>query len=221
MLWALVAAAVVLSVERACYVWIARAPRRFSAWCTRPTVARLGEPVVVVRKLFYGFKVVQLSVFAWWWWVFGRSGFAVSEGLALWVGGLLVLIGQTLNWSVFYRLGTVGVFYGDRLGHDVPRCRDFPFSLFTHPQYVGTVLSIWGFFAATRFPHDDWALLPALETGYYVIGTYLEERRSPCTVTPTAHTSGTNGKPPQLDVEREKGCSSGESLQRPLKITAL
>ena len=213
MLWALVAAAVVLSVERACYVWIARAPRRFSAWCTRPTVARLGEPVVVVRKLFYGFKVVQLSVFAWWWWVFGSSGFAVSHALpALGVGSLLVLVGQTLNWSVFYRLGTVGVFYGDRLGHDVPRCRDFPFSLFTHPQYVGTVLSIWGFFVATRFPHDDWALLPALETGYYVIGTYLEERRSPRTVTPTAHTSGTNGNSPQLDVEPEGG---------PLKITAL
>jgi len=210
MLSALLAAAIVLSVERACYVWIARAPRRFRAWCARPTVARLGEPVMVVRRLFYGFKVVQLSVFAGWWWVFGRSGFAMSDRPALLIGGLLVLVGQALNWSVFYRLGTVGVFYGDRLGHDVPRCRDFPFSLFTHPQYVGTVLSIWGFFVATRFPHEDWALLPVLETAYYVIGTYVEEHRpahneptrqpSSRAVTKMLPTSSTPGKLPPLDV---------------------
>ena len=38
-------------------------------------------------------------------------------------------------------------------------------------SYIGTVLSIWGFFAAVRFPHADWVVLPALETVYYVVGT--------------------------------------------------
>jgi methylene-fatty-acyl-phospholipid synthase len=51
----------------------------------------------------------------------------------------------------------------------------FPFSLFKHPQYVGTVLSIWGFFLVARYPQDDWWLLPALETIYYGIGAVLED----------------------------------------------
>ena len=172
--------AAALSVERACYVWIARAPGRFRAWCAHPGVAPLGDPVAVVRTLFCGFKVVQLSIFAGWCGLFAHGGLALDEidAWALVVGGALVLIGQTLNWSVFYRLGAIGVFYGDRLGYDILWCRAFPFSWLRHPQYVGTVLSIWGLFAALRFPRDDWALLPVLETAYYVVGTYLEERRT-------------------------------------------
>jgi methylene-fatty-acyl-phospholipid synthase len=178
---ALVLAAAALSVERACYVWIARAPRRFRQWCRHPRVARLGEPVVIVRRLFYGFKVVQLSVFlAWCWWAAADAWAPADlDGVALAIGGLLILAGQTLNVLVFYRLGAVGVFYGDRLGHQVQWCREFPFSMLSHPQYVGTVLSIWGFFLALRFPHDDWILLPALETVYYVVGARLEDRATP------------------------------------------
>jgi methylene-fatty-acyl-phospholipid synthase len=132
-----------------------------------------------VQQLFYGFKVVQLSVFLGWCYVHADASLAASphDVVALGVGGALILIGQTLNLCVFYRLGVVGVFYGDRLGYEVPRCRDFPFSVLAHPQYVGTVLSIWGFFLALRFPHDDWIVLPALETLYYAVGAALEDRR--------------------------------------------
>ena len=45
------------------------------------------------------------------------------------------------------------------------------------PQYVGTVLSIWGFFLVMRFPHDDWLVLPVLETIYYTLGARLERER--------------------------------------------
>jgi hypothetical protein len=38
------------------------------------------------------------------------------------------------------------------------------------------VLTIWGFFLGVRFPHDDWFVLPLLETLYYVIGASLENR---------------------------------------------
>lgn len=117
-LWTFVGAAAALSLERACYVWIARAPGRFRRWCARPAVAGLGEPVAIVRKLFYGFKVVQLSVLGGWCYLQG-SGSLGSDGrnvLAVGVGGALVLAGQAL------------------------------------------------FFVAMRFPHDDWILLPTLET---------------------------------------------------------
>jgi methylene-fatty-acyl-phospholipid synthase len=57
----------------------------------------------------------------------------------------------------------------------LPWCRAFPFSVLQHPQYVGTVLSIWGFFLVMRFPHDDWYLLPIVETVYYALGAYFEQ----------------------------------------------
>jgi hypothetical protein len=48
---ALLLAGALLAVERACYVWIARAPRSFRAWTARPSVAWLGDPVAIVEKL--------------------------------------------------------------------------------------------------------------------------------------------------------------------------
>ena len=135
-----------------------------------------GEPTIVVQRLFYLFKALQVSVFVGWCYYFGRgSFFAVRQGLGPVALGLTILvIGQSLNWAVFYRLGTLGVFYGNRFGHQIPRYRGFPFSLFNHPQYVGTVASIWGFFILTRFPSPDWYLLPAVETFYYGVGAWLE-----------------------------------------------
>jgi phosphatidyl-N-methylethanolamine N-methyltransferase len=172
----LAGAALLLSLERLCYVFIARRPERFQRLCRRPPLARLGEPVAVVRRLLYAFKVVQFAVFAAWCLVHGDSGVwpAEPDPLVLGLATTAVVAGQILNWSVFYRLGMIGVFYGDRLGHRVPWCEGFPFSMFLHPQYVGAVLTIWGFFLGMRFPHDDWLVLPVLETIYYAVGAHLE-----------------------------------------------
>jgi len=111
-LWALLGVAALLSLERLCYVWIWRAPKAFRAVCDRPAVAYIGAPVDAVQKLFYGFKVIQGAVFVGWCCVYGHgslwplSGGAWSLGL----GGTLLVVGQILNVSVFYRLGSVGVF---------------------------------------------------------------------------------------------------------------
>lgn len=176
-LWAVLGVAVLLSLERLCYVWIWRAPEAFRAWCTYPAVACLGKPVDVVQKLFYGFKVIQGVVFIGWCYVYGQGSLWPLSGSAwsLGLGGAFVIVGQILNVSVLYRLGKVGVFYGNKLGYEVPWCRAFPFSLLKHPQYVGTALAIWGFFLIMRFPHDDWYLLPTIETVYYVLGAYFEQ----------------------------------------------
>jgi methylene-fatty-acyl-phospholipid synthase len=93
-----------------------------------------------------------------------------------------VLVGQTLGTLAFYRLGRVGIFYGDRLGHAVAWCSAFPFSALSHPVYVGAVMTIWGVFLIARFPHPDWYLLPVLETVYYIVGTHLESAPRPRTV---------------------------------------
>jgi phosphatidyl-N-methylethanolamine N-methyltransferase len=174
--WVFLAAAVLLSLERICYLWIWRAPAAFQAWCRRAAPAWLGEPVDVLRFLFCVFKILQCAVFVGWCYFFGNGLLVpLSGGLgSLAVGAALIVIGQTLNLSVFYRLGKVGVFYGDKFGYEVCWCRKFPFSLLKHPQYVGALLSIWGFFLAMRFPHEDWYILPALETVYYSLGAYFE-----------------------------------------------
>jgi len=168
--------AFLLSVERICYLWIWRKAAAFRYWSARPIWARFGTPVDVLAVLFCGFKVLQLAVFLGWCYVHGDGTLWPLNATITWLtaGALLIAIGQSLNVGVFYRLGKVGVFYGNKFGYRVPWQEGFPFSFFKHPQYVGAVLSIWGFFLLMRFPHEDWYLIPALESVYYGVGAYLE-----------------------------------------------
>jgi phosphatidyl-N-methylethanolamine N-methyltransferase len=174
-------AAALLSVERACYVAITRAPDGFRALCARPMLARRGGPIAIVAMLFCVFKALQLGVFVAWCWVHGDGDLVPAHGnpLVFGLAAALVLVGQTFNVAVFCRLGRIGVFFGDRLGYVVRRCQEFPFSVLSHPQYVGSLLTIWGFFLAARFPHDDWYALPVLETAYYATGAWLESQPLP------------------------------------------
>jgi methylene-fatty-acyl-phospholipid synthase len=166
--------AVLLSVERVFYIWVARAPEQ-----ARSLLPNL-DPVRVIECLFYGFKVLQLAVFVWWSSAFGQEFQASQHSpAALALGIAAIVVGQTLSTSVFLRLGRVGVFYGAEFGRDVSKTREFPFSLCAHPQYVGAVLSIWGLFLIVRFPSEDWWVLPALETAYYAIGARLERGAQP------------------------------------------
>jgi len=171
---ALLLAAVALSVERVCYVWIARAPESFLRWCARLPRAARCSPIAVVCVLFVVFKLVQGAVLLGWDLARGDGLPTVTASPAAVVGVALVLVGQTLSTLVFYRLGWIGIFFGDRLGYAVSWCRAFPFSVLAHPQYVGAVMTIWGLFLITRFPHEDWVLVPALETALYMVGAHLE-----------------------------------------------
>jgi phosphatidyl-N-methylethanolamine N-methyltransferase len=174
--WAFVCAALILSVERLCYAWVWRNSARFRCLCAAYPVLGTRNPVAVLPLLFYAFEVIQIGVFLAWCYVHGdglvptafRWSIPAAVGLTTIVGG------QLLGASVFYRLGIVGVFYGNRFGYPVPWCRAFPFTMFEHPQYVGVLLSIWGFFLFARFPNADWCALPTLETVYYLVGARLE-----------------------------------------------
>lgn len=170
---ALLVAGALLGLERVCYVWIARAPQSFRACVAR---AHLGNPVKVVETLFYAFKALQLSVFVGWCYLHTGSLSPTAPAAVIAAAAVVLVAAQALVMSAFYRLGRVAVFFGDRFGHEVPWCREFPFSALPHPQYFGAVLSIWAFFAAMRFPHPDWYLLPAVETVYYAGAAMLEER---------------------------------------------
>lgn len=174
---AFLVAAVLLSVERLCYIWVWRRPDVFRARVAVLATVVAVDPVATVRSLFYAFKVLQIAVFLGWCYAFGHGQIWQAErpGGVVPLGMGLIAVGQVLNMSVFYRLGAVGVFYGSRFGHAVPWVSSFPFSWLKHPQYVGTVLSIWGLFLAIRFPSPDWCVVPLLETAYYSVGATLEQ----------------------------------------------
>ena len=170
-----VAAAILLAIERVAYVWVWRHPESFAAVCKR--VGAPADPVIALKQLFNCFKTLQILVFLVWCYLHPNPQlWSFTERLAAIVPGVVLFVaGQILNFSVFYRLGTVGVFYGNRFGREVPWCSEFPFSLMDHPQYVGSLMSIWGFFLAAQFPNSYWWAIPALETVYYAVGAYFEQ----------------------------------------------
>ena len=173
---AFLAAALLLSLERICYVRIWRSPESFRTLCGNKLEGVLGGPVDALRRFFYGFKAIQACVFLGWCYYFsgGRLSPASGNPVVIAIGLTLIAIGQIFNFGVFYQLGNAGVFYGNRFGYDIAWINDFPFSVLSHPQYVGAVLSIWGFFFAMRFPMSDWYLIPCLESLYYFLGAYFE-----------------------------------------------
>jgi methylene-fatty-acyl-phospholipid synthase len=156
----------------------------------------LRDPVAALRALFCASKLIQAAVFGAWIAAASATGRTMfvptSDPLALVVGAVLIAAGQSLNLAVFHRPGAVGVFYGSRFGRSVPWVHGFPFSVLTHPQYVGTVATIWGLFLVTRFPHPDWIALPLLETIYYAIGARLE--RTPTGRMPSKLHAGGRGE---------------------------
>lgn len=171
---AILAAAILLSVERISYVWISRRPAAFARVCAA-LPGRWRDPVEAVRAQFLGFKVIQIAVFAGWMWHFSDGRLVLTDSpTARVLAVVLVVVGQVLNAAVFYRLGRTGAFYGAEFGRPVARTSAFPFSLTSHPQYLGTVLTIWGVFLLGRFPHPDWYVLPAIETVYYGLGARYE-----------------------------------------------
>ncbi len=173
-----VVAAVLLSLERLCYIWICQRPDLFRAAAGTVVRAAAADPLPFVSGLFWAFKAIQVGVFAaWCWWFGGPAWLGDQPAGVLALGAVVIAVGQVLNAGVFYRLGATGVFYGSSFGYAVPWRHEFPFSFFRHPQYVGVVMSIWGLFFMLRFPHGDWYVLPVLETIYYGIGARLEHER--------------------------------------------
>jgi hypothetical protein len=170
--------AALLSLERLTYAAVWRAPNAFRRWSERHAPHR--SPIDMLAMLFVAFKVLQTAVFLGWCLVYNGDLLPYSGDVRVLIaGGVLIGAGQTLNVSVFRVLGRTGVFYGNRLGQPVPWRRTFPFTWFEHPQYLGTVLTIWGFFVLMRFPAPDWLFIPVLETVYYAIGAYFERDSVP------------------------------------------
>jgi methylene-fatty-acyl-phospholipid synthase len=91
-------------------------------------------------------------------------------GLPQWLAFLvLVAYGQSLNAGIFQAIGHEGVYYGTKLGHKIPWVHGWPFDSVSHPQYVGSVLTIWGL---TVLVWNQAPLLPVLATALFWTAVY-------------------------------------------------
>ena len=172
---AVVAVGALLGIERLSYIGISRHPRAFARLCATVSSRRL-DPTTGVALVFAMSKGIQATVCLWWCWTAGAGEWWPPTGPvpAMVAGGILMATGQILNAAVFQRLGMAGVFYGNRFGRPLPRVTVFPFSWFSHPQYVGALMTVWGFFLVMRFPGPDWFVVPVIETAWYVLGAHVE-----------------------------------------------
>ncbi|KAI8110979.1 hypothetical protein M9434_004553 [Picochlorum sp. BPE23] len=102
--------------------------------------------VRVFESMAWLLKVIQFSSVIAWMYIRMPSGvdvFAIPPLHAV-IGVGLVAFGQVLNAGIYQAIGHAGVYYGFKLGHTVPWVDGFPFNVVQHPQYVGSVASVWG-----------------------------------------------------------------------------
>ena len=80
----------------------------------------------------------------------------------------LLIFGQILNLSVYYKLGVVGVYYGNKLGFKTNWIFSFPFNYFSNPQYLGCIFTLCGLFGLIDLPYLLYS------TSLYHITSYVE-----------------------------------------------
>eukprot|EP00808_Paulinella_micropora_P001253 g50305.t1 len=131
----------------------------------------------VFARVAGALKVLQLaSVFLYVW----DAGVAVDPlqaGAVRWFLGLACfVVGQLFNLATYKALGRAGVYYGTRLGHNIPWVKGFPFSVLSHPQYKGSALSIWGVavILAPAAGLPEFYLVAIFGTMLYGISAYIE-----------------------------------------------
>jgi methylene-fatty-acyl-phospholipid synthase len=102
----------------------------------------------------------------------------MSITLLQWLAFLLLVgYGQALNVGIFKAIGHEGVYYGFKLGHTIPWFNGWPFDSVSHPQYVGSVLTVWGVLALlwSQVAPAQLVLLGVYWTALYVVTGFQEE----------------------------------------------
>lgn len=89
---------------------------------------------------------------------------------------VLCCVGQSLNVGIYTAIGKDGVYYGFKLGKKIPWVNGFPFNVVSHPQYVGSAMTVWGVLALLHNQLPESAKhITAFWTGLYVV-TGLQEQ---------------------------------------------
>ena len=153
--WALEtgACAAALALPHAVYALVWTRPTAFA----RASGAARHGPVAIAKQfatLAVGMKVIQLLFYLRWYLItiegdesgdVGRllvSTFSRAGAARLAAAAVLLCSGGSLNHAVYTTLGAVGVYYGNRFGAVIPWVEGYPFNVFPHPQYLGSILCV-------------------------------------------------------------------------------
>ena len=111
-------------------------------------------PIDVVLCFFYIHKATQVGTFVTFYCFVAGWHSPFEDGVHDWLSSISrfqwvslfngILIGQGTNIAVYRAIGKTGVYYGHRLGHEVPWVTGFPFNVFPHAQYLGVCVFIVG-----------------------------------------------------------------------------
>nr|BBC28424.1 phospholipid-N-methyltransferase [Chlamydomonas applanata] len=124
-------------------------------------------------------KLVQFQAVALWFWISQPNGLCLDLSaitLTQWLGFLLLgAVGQALNAGIYHAIGTAGVYYGFKLGKKIPWHSGFPFNVVSHPQYVGSALTVWAFaiVLAGQVKAASLAANPVVWVATYWTGLYI------------------------------------------------
>ena len=144
------------------------------------------KPLDVVLTIFYINKVIQLGTFIGFYFYILDFDSPFNRGFDwakvtylqwIWLVHAIVL-GQGLNASIYRAIGKAGVYYGYRLGEDVPWVTGFPFSVVPHPQYFGVCVNVIGvnvFVAMQAHVAAGWFNLTLVQVLFYVYMAIVED----------------------------------------------
>eukprot|EP00931_Biecheleriopsis_adriatica_P086936 TRINITY_DN61483_c0_g1_i1.p1 TRINITY_DN61483_c0_g1~~TRINITY_DN61483_c0_g1_i1.p1 ORF type:complete len:253 (-),score=51.18 TRINITY_DN61483_c0_g1_i1:57-755(-) len=130
------------------FIW--NFPSDFAALCKKKPLRALGShPVDVFASLEVVAKILQGGSLLAYLGAAGRSAAwtaVITAPAWCWgIFGSFVAAGQALNVATYNAIGNAGVYYGFKLGREVPWCYGFPFNAgLRHPQYLGVVLTLFG-----------------------------------------------------------------------------
>ncbi|KAL9183397.1 hypothetical protein ACHAXT_005184 [Thalassiosira profunda] len=103
-----------------------------------------------------------------------EGGMLAEENLPrLFLGFLLIFVGQLLNYTTFTALGAKGVYYSYEFGYPAERVTCFPYNIgISDPQYWGVVLCIFGIYTAVGATSY---MIPAFELFWYIMSMKVLE----------------------------------------------
>lgn len=165
----------IMSIPHIYYFWIWVNPSAFTRF-TRSINQK--DPVAFLANSATFIKFLQFSMALYWASNHGAIPNPMDNLKTLVLGGVFFAIGQILNIAVYQTLGRNGVYYGSRLGQPCPWVTGFPFNTVPHPQYVGSVLTIWGLtilLATESHISSGLITLQVIWTSYYFITGVFEQ----------------------------------------------
>jgi len=178
-----------LLIERLCYTWVHTFSPSFVRFCNTAIGRNMGKkPLDVVLTIFYINKCIQLGTFlTFYWYILGWTN-PFAEGVLVRLAQCTrfqyvslmhgIALGQGLNTAIYRAIGKAGVYYGYRLGEEVPWVTGFPFSVFPHPQYFGVCVCVMGvniFCATTAHVQAGWLNLTMVQVLLYVYMALVED----------------------------------------------